>query len=278
MGALGDPFTQATPRVVKGKLGTAFGSQLTAVIDELKTRCSQPIDTSTLEFEGAVKAEAVAGGVNVTGDLAVSDDLAVTDAITAASVAVTGAATAASVTATAAVQGATVNGTTSVTTAEDGIRHGDRVLMIGAEMANGGIGPTLSTAGSEFVDTTALWGNTIGGTAIAMGCVFPIPLCVGDRIKEVVLYGRDGNGGAATDALRMTVRKRQLSDNTFSTLGGVQTSLGTGNTHLSLTVTGLTETVAATHTYQVLAASTGVPATAGEVAAYGIKVTYDHPA
>jgi hypothetical protein len=206
MANLGDPFTQATPRAPKGKPGTAYYTQVTQLFDELKTRTSQPIDSSTLEFEGAVKVEAVAGGAEVTGDLAVSEDLDVTgDAAVGGDLTVTG-----------------------------DINHGTRTRQLHALAGQGKGGATLTsgfisgTIGSTNLLQNGSSSNVNAGSSYTTASASP----TAGRYWHLWIYTESSSGTAAAGTptgLSLTWTSIRLqADADGATRGQLQVYEGTG--------------------------------------------------
>jgi hypothetical protein len=164
----------------------------------------------------------------------------------------------------AANQHVTVSGTGA-------FKHGDRTLILpaGAGLAAGDAAATSRWAFSHSNGGAAsCWTGAGTGTDNIM--TFAIPLCVGDRIKEVRAFVQDTAG---SNTVSMQVRKSS-NTNTSTQLGTTQTSAG-GGTNQTLAVTGLTETLASTEYVHVNIAHDTATDTTNRV--YGVEVVYDHP-
>jgi hypothetical protein len=165
----------------------------------------------------------------------------------------------------AANQHVTVSGTGA-------FKHGDRTLILpaGAGMAAGDAGATSRWAFSHSNGAGAASCWTGAGTGTDNIMTFAIPLCVGDRIKEVRAFVQDTSG---SNTVSMQVRKSS-NVNASVQLGSTQTSAG-GGTNQTLAVIGLTETLASTEYVHVNIYHDTATDTTNRV--YGVEVVYDRP-
>jgi hypothetical protein len=145
-------------------------------------------------------------------------------------------------------------------------KHGNMILVLpaGAGEANS-LSSTVAFQPSVGSPANAWRGG--GSTDIV---VFPIPLKVGDRIKEVRAMIFDTTGG---HTMSMQLRK-STSANANTQVGSTQTSAGNA-TAQTLAITGLTSTIASGDYYNITVQNTDATTTTN--ATYGVEVTYDRP-
>lgn len=166
------------------------------------------------------------------------------------------------------VEDVTLAANKSVTVSGTGAyKHGEFKLQVPALAAVPGSGWTIQT---PFGVNPAAWNTP---TANGDDVVFAIPLKVGDRIKSVSAAIRDTSGGAHKVDL-LVYKYNPSSGANGSQVGSTTSSAGDG-TRQTITVSGLTETIATGVYYHVSVQANATVFTTHEV--YGIEVTYDRP-
>lgn len=142
-------------------------------------------------------------------------------------------------------------------TNEADVRHGEYSVMLPASM--GEPEATIGTGGLS--SPTFYWTSTS-----AFNIQFPLPMGIGDRLKSVSVYIKD-TGSTVT----LKVYRSALPAGTGTQRGSTQTSAG-NTTDQTLTVSGLTDTVADGQAFQALVTC---PANA---LVYGAKLIFDRVA
>lgn len=232
---------------------------------------------------GDIKVHETASGitnavtVKSAGSLAASYDLTLPTAVPVGTSLVTMASTGAlattltpptvtALTASGAVQGATVTGTTSVTTAEGDIRHGETKMSVPLMFLQGaGDTPAVISSNRTYI------GSAVDSNRFAVN----LPLKVGDRIKRIDAIVTSNEGGRAVDmACYKHVLTGAFASYTVTQIGSTQTT-GASTDFQTLSITGLTETVADGSPYTV---QFEIDAGASTHRVYALYVTYDRVA
>jgi hypothetical protein len=216
----------------------------------------------------------VGGTLGVTGAATVGGTLSVTGGETVGgTLGVTGLVTGGGFTASAN-QHVMVSGTGDY-------KHGDRILQLPSSAGNA---VNVSDGSSGYPATGATgWKHdrSVGAQAMFWYAPaanqevhFPITLDVGDRIKAVACRVQDTSSG---HTISMFLHKSVASGSFFSgsaQIGATQTSGGAGVVQ-TLTLSGLTATIASFEMYNVVLRANGTSFTNHRI--LGVQVTYDRP-
>lgn len=156
-----------------------------------------------------------------------------------------------------------------VQTTEGDIRHGDKRVVVpaaaGQKDENAGVPPMFQTRGGGA--DIYVWEQPVGSVGVGT-VIVPVPLAVADRLKEVHARVEDDADTVAT----LTVIKEE--DTTQTALGSTQTSASSGALQ-TLSVTGLTETIASGESIAALVTLQGTAT--GRTVLFRLEVVYDRP-
>lgn len=154
----------------------------------------------------------------------------------------------------------------------ESVPHGERVRVISATSGQRAF-PNNSTftADAAFSKTDIAWFSA-SGTAGGDKAFIPLDLHVGERIKSVKMYGATGG---TTSGWTLKVWKKSMTVAAASQLGTTQSTSGAGAGDDNLSVTGLTEVVAAGTQYYAEWSTSGTGTSTRRC--YGVELTYDHP-
>lgn len=155
-----------------------------------------------------------------------------------------------------------------------GKKHGTRTMILPA--ASGiPVDASAVLAGWNFVRSVGGSANYWNSPASGESVIFPIPLDIGCRILAVRARIQDTTG---SHTVSMKLHKNVISGSDLNTgssqVGATQTSAGNGNVQ-TLTLSGLTETIATLVNYCVHLVSDDGTTTTHKVAA--VEIDYDTP-
>lgn len=149
------------------------------------------------------------------------------------------------------------------------LKHGDVVVSVPSASAHNDTTGSISGTWTMQVNDGASGSGWVNpGGQVRLG--FPLVLKVGDRIKSVSCELRDTSGA---NTIQMELWQNTAPD-TAVQIGATQTSAGNG-TNQTLTLSGLTQTVAAGEYYIVIINSTTTTTTLHKIS--GLNYTFDHP-